>query len=84
GGRPWLSATFVTLGPQRASLTVGNSVAPDCPETATEDGAGLGSQLVRAFAMQMGAEIVIDRPEGGYVVTATFDVHDVAPKAMEY
>lgn len=74
---PRLIMSLKRLGGVRAVMIVANSVAPDAetpPPHPHEDGSGLGSQLIGAFAQQLAAEIQTDVIAGMYQLTVTFDV----------
>ena len=72
---PRLSVSLKRQGGVKAILTVSNSVgAVDVTPLPEEDGSGLGSQLIAAFAMQLAAQTLITRSDGIFQLSVAFDV----------
>ncbi len=67
---PRLSLRFAALPDKRAELTISNT-APVEP-AAPAEGTGLGSQLVNAFASQLGGEVKAGVQDGRYVMRLEF------------
>lgn len=93
----WLSVTMREIEAGRVRLEVANSVR--VPEAASGDGAatvgsamaestlaestGLGSQLIAAFAQQVGGAIEVQEREGAYVMALDFDVLSTDPGTLD-
>ncbi|MFN0114534.1 MAG: sensor histidine kinase [Paracoccaceae bacterium] len=77
-GRPRLSVSLKSAAPGRAELRIGNSLAPAGPGRAASDpgGAGLGNQLLSAFATQLSGDLTFGEDDGRYVVRLVFPVSD--------
>ena len=73
GGRPTIRATLSLIEPGIARLTCRNSVGGT---TETDDSTGLGAQLIRAFAAQVGGEVQITQTDDLYDVVVTFKVEE--------
>lgn len=71
---PRLSISLKRQGDIRAVLSVVNSVATTAPPRSPEEGSGLGSQLIAAFAHQLAAEIQTEVKDGTYRLTVVFDI----------
>lgn len=67
---PRLSLRFAALPDRRAELTI-STTAPVEP-AAPAEGTGLGSQLVNAFASQLGGEVRAGVQDGRYVMRLEF------------
>lgn len=73
GGRPTIRATLSLIEPGIARLTCRNSVGGT---TETDDSTGLGAQLIRAFAAQVGGEVQITQTDDLYDVVVTFKLEE--------
>jgi len=71
-GIPRLEVTLHREGATEAVLTVANSIGA-VPQD-TEDGTGLGSQLMTAFAQQLGADSCITTQDGMYRLHVRFTI----------
>jgi two-component system, sensor histidine kinase PdtaS len=71
---PRLNISLKRQGDIRAVLSVVNSVATTAPPRSPEEGSGLGSQLIAAFAKQLAAEIQTEVKDGTYRLTVAFDI----------
>ena len=74
---PRLTISLKRQGGVRAVMIVCNSVPTDAqtlPPQPLQDGSGLGTQLIGAFATQLAAEIQTEVVAGMYQLTVTFDV----------
>lgn len=61
-------------------LVMTNSVDPNHDQEST----GLGSQLMNAFAVQLGGKIDIEESEDSYTLTLHFNVAEFQPEARDY
>lgn len=72
----------------RVRMEIANSLAADGspPEPNDEDyeSTGLGTQLIRAFAMQLGAQVDTGEEEGEYRVTVAFEAESFKPDPLDY
>jgi len=83
GGRPRIRVSLAWVHEGRAELRVENSKGPMHPHGAAEtvEGTGLGSGLIRAFAMQLHGELEVTEDETAYVLHCAFPVAGfVAPE----
>ena len=71
---PRLNITLKRQDGMRVILSVANSVAAATAPRPAEDGSGLGSQLIAAFAIQLAADIKTTLTDGTYQLTVAFDV----------
>ncbi|MHA6263315.1 sensor histidine kinase [Arenibacterium sp. CAU 1754] len=80
GQTPWIKAEFLA-GENRARIfRVSNSSTG-----AEESGeSGMGSKLINAFAIQLGAAIHVEKTDEQYTVTITFDASDFLPEPGNY
>jgi two-component sensor histidine kinase len=62
------------------TLVMTNSVGV----TQSRDSTGLGSKLMKAFAMQLGGTIDIDETDDQYSLTLQFNADDFQPEARDY
>jgi len=74
GARPYLRATLTRPAPDMAEFTCENSLAAPVPEEA--EGTGLGAQLVRAFAAQLGGHAEVETGPAHYLIRVRFVVQD--------
>ena len=61
-------------------LVISNSIG----QTKTQDSTGLGSQLMNAFAMQLGGQIHAEETDQRYVLTLSFDALEFEPEARDF
>ena len=73
-GRSWVIMRFGTEGPERAKLEVLNSVKPRDGDAEDTAAAGLGHRLIRAFAMQLGANLHHGTEGNCYRLSMSFSV----------
>ena len=67
-----LSVALRRLDATQVELTIANPAGPDADQLATEGQKGLGSQLMRAFAMQLGGTMTTSHEQGQYRVALFF------------
>ncbi|MDU8911974.1 sensor histidine kinase [Aestuariicoccus sp. MJ-SS9] len=79
-GRVELRFGPVDEGHARVELC--NDLPPDC--AAAEACDGLGTRLMRAFAMQLGGELETTRSDGRHSVAVTFAITDFKPEIVDY
>ena len=76
-GPPWIS---IVLKPQdeegKVHLTVANSIGTPLGSAPVDEGPGLGSQLISAFVMQLGAVSTVTEDEGRYTIDVKFSPSD--------
>ena len=73
GGTPWIEVSLRVEGDGAAAITIANSKGdPLAPPPRGEDGSGLGSQLIRAFAMQLDAAPRIEETGEAYRIVIRF------------
>ena len=74
-GRSWVILRFGPDGPDRAKLEVLNSLRPEeTREGSSPASTGLGHRLIRAFAMQLGANLEHGTEGDSYRLSMTFSV----------
>ncbi|NNF23811.1 MAG: sensor histidine kinase [Rhodobacteraceae bacterium] len=79
---PRLSVSLKRIGPKSARLEIRNSVAQDAEPSATDaaQSTGLGSQLIRAFAAQLGTSAAVNETPGQYAIAVDFKLEDFVPE----
>jgi two-component sensor histidine kinase len=73
GASPRLSLRFASLGDGRAELVIANT-ARSAPAEPPAEGTGLGSQLMGAFASQLGGEVRSGLENGTFTLRVEFVV----------
>ncbi|QUS36018.1 sensor histidine kinase [Falsirhodobacter algicola] len=76
-GNPTLEVRLFREGAVRAALVVTNSLGPRSAGTGNE-GTGLGSQLLIAFAQQIGGRVDISQDEVSYALRVDFEVEPLS------
>ena len=79
GQKPWIVAKLNKMGSQ-CTFTLANSVGQAIEEEST----GLGSDLINAFAIQLGGKITIDNSGGRYEMQVTFPIADFVPESKDF
>ncbi len=76
GSVPALEVTFEEIAPMRARLSIANSAGAPAALAASgeEIGTGLGSQLLDAFAQQVGGAVEVDTDAGEFRLSVAFDL----------
>ncbi|QPM90423.1 sensor histidine kinase [Pseudooceanicola algae] len=82
-GEPWLTLTLVQEG-GRARLTMVNSKGSHVRPEYEDDSTGLGSQLIRAFATQLGSTVEMTETETEYRASVDFEVLTFQPEPLDY
>ncbi|QOL79454.1 histidine kinase dimerization/phosphoacceptor domain -containing protein [Pseudooceanicola spongiae] len=82
-GEPWLTLSLVQEG-NRARLQMVNSKGKVLREPAEGESTGLGKQLIRAFATQLGSRIETEESETEYRAFVSFEVLSFQPEALDY
>lgn len=75
GTRPFVRLALRVHGAQdaqAATVSVENSVGSTPTDPVAADGSGLGSRLISAFAVQLGAEVEQERENGFFRLSVTF------------
>ena len=68
-----------------AELICRNSVGPLAVSGETDaDESGLGAQLIRAFVMQLGAELDVTETETEYSVRIRFEIEEFRPDPPDF
>ncbi len=80
GGRPWVSVSLTVQPDRMVRLAVRNSLGEPLERVEGAAISGLGTQLMNAFVMQLGATSLIQAAEGVFVVEATFMPSNFAPE----
>jgi two-component sensor histidine kinase len=75
-----LSVHLVTDGPERALLTISNTII-NIPR---EAGTGLGSKLIHAFARQLNGNVEIEQTDDRYILSLRFHVPQGARAVNDY
>ncbi len=76
---PWVRATLVQED-KECELTLANSVGPHVEVEST----GLGSDLIEAFAIQLGGHIEIEKTSGSYTMRVRFSIADFEPEIRDF
>ncbi|MBR9820877.1 MAG: sensor histidine kinase [Rhodobacteraceae bacterium] len=82
-GPPWMTLSLKHEG-SRARLQVVNSKGSGNHLEHDAESTGLGSQLIRAFATQLGSEIEIEESETEYRAAIGFEVATFQPEPLDY
>ncbi|MGI3167118.1 sensor histidine kinase [Pseudooceanicola sp. 200-1SW] len=82
-GTPWMTLSLVQEG-TRARLSVANSKGRGHHMIEDVESTGLGNQLIRAFATQLGSQIEIEDGEHEYRATISFEVASFQPEPLDY
>lgn len=80
GAQPYLTASLTSDNDGRCDFVVENSVGSATGAEST----GLGAQLIKAFAMQLGATMDIDHTDDLYRLTVSFDIVDFIQDTADY
>ncbi|WP_157773058.1 sensor histidine kinase [Pacificitalea manganoxidans] len=80
----WIRITIHKLPEKRARLTVANSKGVRPHAGAGDEPSGLGSQLIRAFATQLGASLNVTDEETSHRLEAEFAVEEFLQDAKDY
>lgn len=78
--QPWLHATLKQTGKQ-CVLTIANSVGTELMEV---ESTGMGAQLMRGFAIQLGGPIEIEQTAEKYEMVLRFDIQDFTEDSVDY
>lgn len=79
GNKPWIKATLKQSDAD-CVLTLANSIGSGVGAEST----GLGAQLIKAFAIQLGGRIDIDAQDESYKMTVQFKAADFSPETPDY
>ncbi|MBY5971938.1 sensor histidine kinase [Ferrimonas balearica] len=82
-GPPWMTLSLVQEG-TRAHLVVVNSKGGAHHLETDGESTGLGNQLIRAFATQLGSAIEIEETETEYRASIRFEVASFQPEPLDY
>ncbi|MEI4485408.1 sensor histidine kinase [Frigidibacter sp. MR17.14] len=72
GDRRWIRVALVSTGPGKARLSVRNSRGGE--EPVVNERTGIGTQLITAFAGQLGSQVEWTETEDSYEIAVEFDV----------
>lgn len=90
GTDPWINISLKRVGASTARMICANSIGAiqTIDETDLEarefKNIGLGTQLIRAFVMQLDAEIETEQTDHEYRITVTFEVEDFRPEPPDF
>lgn len=84
GGRARMRASLTLIEPGIARFVCQNSVGGDVDDADDSNGTGLGSQLIRAFAAQLGGDLQTETEAGTYSVVTTFRVEEFTPEPADH
>ncbi|MBV0913687.1 sensor histidine kinase [Anianabacter salinae] len=73
---PWIDVKLHRLQDGRVELVVQNSTGEPVAQTIAREGYGLGSQLMRAFTTQLGAELTSEELEDRFSLSLVFEIAD--------
>ncbi|TRD21682.1 sensor histidine kinase [Palleronia caenipelagi] len=79
-GQPWVSFILAPLDDGRVRLRIGNSVGEPLVDE-PQFSSGLGTQLIQAFTLQLGAQIVVTREDDAYITEIRFTPSDFSPES---
>ncbi len=79
GKRPWVKVSLKQDGTQ-CTLILANSVGSDTGAVST----GLGTQLINAFAIQLGGKIERESSDESYMMTVRFKAEEFVPDTREF
>ena len=79
GEQPWIKVALVRDG-EACELSLSNSIGGVVDAEST----GLGSELINAFAIQLGAEVEIDEAPDSYTMRVSFVVQAFVPDERDY
>lgn len=82
-GEPWLTL-HLTQKDHRAELVMVNSKGHREPESREGESTGLGNQLIRAFATQLGSTVETSETEKEYRAAISFEVMTFQPEPLDY
>lgn len=82
-GPPWMTLSLKQEG-TRARLQVVNSKGEAHQLDSEAESTGLGSQLIRAFATQLGSSISIEEDDNEYRAVIDFEVATFQPEPLDY
>ncbi|XDA99416.1 histidine kinase dimerization/phosphoacceptor domain -containing protein [Sulfitobacter sp. LCG007] len=80
GQTPWITVSVKAGSERTCHFTFANSVG----EARDVQGTGMGTQLINAFAIQLGADVDIRHTEDSYTVDVTFKAAEFIPEAGDY
>ncbi|UWQ18059.1 sensor histidine kinase [Jannaschia sp. M317] len=84
GETPYIHASFRMEEPGVARFVCENSVNPQAPAADETTRTGLGSQLIRAFAAQLGSQMEIDTSETHHRTEVVFRVDEFSQEPEDY
>ncbi|MDO6590340.1 hypothetical protein DS901_11445 [Loktanella sp. D2R18] len=79
GSTPWIKVRLTQDGDD-CTLTLSNSLG----DRQTRESTGLGSQLMGAFAIQLGAKMDTEETYNSYTTTLRFQVQEFEPEARDF
>lgn len=86
GGEGLVRLTLAREMDGRVTMEIANSLAGEgvTPKEEDYESTGLGSQLIRAFAMQLGADTETGPEDGEYRVKVAFEAENFKPDPLDY
>ncbi len=79
GGTPWVRVVL-RQDAGACHLALSNSVG----EVVEMESTGLESELINAFSIQLGSDIIVDRQPDSYTMSITFKVAEFQPETLNY
>ena len=80
GEEPWIRVSLTRGEDNQCVFRFSNSAGG----TVEAEGSGLGTKLIQAFAIQLGALTEVEHADGVYTMTVTFEVADFVHEAADY
>ena len=83
-GKRWIDVSL-TLGAQnQCQLVFANSVSDTAPELEDSESTGLGAQLIKAFAIQLGGKISTEETDDQYRIVVDFEIAEFSEEAVDF
>ena len=79
-GKCWIDVSLTSDEENRCHMSFGNSIG-DTPDA---ESTGLGAQLIKAFALQLGGDMTVTKTEDMYRVDITFTIADFSDDVVDY
>lgn len=83
GARPWIRASLKVVEPGISRLICENS-RDRMAEKSDEERSGLGTQLIRAFAAQLGGDLQVEETDTVHTTVVTFKVEDFSHELADH
>ncbi|EPX79464.1 sensor histidine kinase [Litoreibacter arenae] len=80
-GREWIRISLTCAECRDCKMIMENSIGAPMPDV---ESTGLGAQLIRTFAMQLGGQIDVEETDNSYKLTVEFQVVEFTSDAVDY